>query len=53
MRITLDKIPQDVTEEQLIAELNKRIDSINMMLSEIDEDNLSQAILNRLRGEKQ
>lgn len=51
MRITLDKIPQDVTAEELVIEINKRIDNINMMLSEIDEDNLSQTILNRLRGD--
>ena len=52
MRINLDKIPRELRDEELIVELNKRIEIINMMLSEIDEDNLSDNILNRLKEER-
>lgn len=51
MRLTIDKIPSDVTAEELITEINKRFDVINKMMTEIDEDNLSQSILDRMRGD--
>ena len=52
MRKQLDKIPLNVTKEELIISINKTIDALNSMLAEIDEDNLSQNIIEILKGGK-
>ena len=49
MRITLDKMPIDASVEEFIERYNKNIDLLNAMLCEIDEDNLSDSLLARMK----
>lgn len=51
MKILLDKLPHSATLQDVIREYNKTVDKLNEGLCEIDEENISEAVMKRIDKE--
>lgn len=51
MKIVLDKIPHSANLQDVIHAFNKAVDKLNEGLGEIDEENISDAIMKQIKKE--
>ena len=51
MKIVLDKLPHGATLQDVILAYNKVVEKLNEGLCEIDEENLSEALIKKIERE--
>lgn len=49
----LDKIPHSANLHEVILAVNKMVDELNTALTEIDEENLSEALRNKIYNKEE
>lgn len=51
MKIVLDKLPHSATLQDVIHAFNKMADKLNEGLENIDEENISESVMNKIKKE--